>query len=286
MSNLANEDRIRQLIAEDFGDESELLEVADALEQWRTPESTVAQREQVIALLIARRIGFIPFLQKRIEHLLNWPPLVVLVAQRRVVQSEIWLTSAFMILIGGLVTLLQNRMDNVALVLIAPIVAAIGIAFLYSTHAESALEIEQTTRIPSVILLLARLTLVFGFDCVLGVIASVMVALSGRGLAFGPLIAAWLAPMAFLSALAFLTSVLFGEPTAGVGVSLTLWAVQVVARVVSFDENNPLSRLVHTLPDLLAADARPGLIIMAVCLIALALWLSGRESLMTRNLSR
>jgi len=88
-----------------------------------------------------------------------------------------------------------------------------------------------------------------------------------------PLVMSWLAPMAFLSALAFLLSVLLSDPIAGAVFSLMLWAMNVMLRSVS--NLNELTRIL-SFPGLTSPETRPLLFMSAVLLITLALWLVGR----------
>jgi hypothetical protein len=166
--------------------------------------------------------------------------------------------------------------DGFALALVAPLVAAMGISFLYGPGVDPAVEIEEATPVTQRQILLARLTLVFGFNLLLGLLASVGILLAGiAGLtppvSLPALIGLWLAPMTSLSALALFLTVLTGDSLAGVVASLGLWMIQ------SFRAFAPTQPLLFPLPDLLAPDVRPWLWMLALCLGVLAFWLAGRE---------
>jgi hypothetical protein len=90
-------------------------------------------------------------------------------------------------------------------------------------------------------------------------------------LSFWPLVAAWLAPMAFLSALAFLLTVLTTEPLVGMLVSLVLWSVQALRQAAV------IARALWYVPNLMTSEAQPWLLMLALALAGLALWLGGRE---------
>jgi hypothetical protein len=90
-------------------------------------------------------------------------------------------------------------------------------------------------------------------------------------ISLAPLIAAWLAPMTFLSALAFLLSVLFFDPLMSVLICLLIW-VGVSARHFL-----QLGSLSFSIPDLLHADYYPVLWIAAPVLLLIALWIAERE---------
>ena len=137
--------------------------------------------------------------------------------------------------------------------IVAPLVAACGVAFLYGLDADPALELQLATPVSPRLILLARLALLFGFNLAITLVCSVGLALARAQISLLPLIAAWLAPMTFLSALAFLLSVLFFNSLASVLISLLLWIGMALRHFVEF---SPL----RLLPDLLRVDLRPALL--------------------------
>jgi hypothetical protein len=270
-------DRRAKLI-EDLGSPEaadELLPVVDALGAWPVPAPSPIDT----ARLIARLRSELPRTSPRSARLRsalhsNWAWLIVR-SQLRVVRTEIWAASALVMIVGAGVTLLMAYLRNpetLPFVLVAPVVAAVGTAFIYGPGSDPTMEIEWTTPTSPRLLLLARLMLVFGFDLILGLLGSAALALLPTHLAFWPLVSAWLAPMAFLSALAFLLAVLTSEPALGTLAGLGLWGLLNAIR---------LARLNHypifeQWPNLLAADAQPWLWTLAGVMGLLALWLGGR----------
>ncbi len=75
---------------------------------------------------------------------------------------------------------------------------------------------------------------------------------------------AWLAPMAFLSALAFCMGVVSRESMLSALASFLLWFLHI-------------TKFPSWLPDLLAASARPYLLLAAAILTVFAIWLAGSE---------
>lgn len=204
---------------------------------------------------------------------------LLLRSQLLVIRAEIWPASALVFALGLLVTLATYAQAGGALpfVLTVPIVAALGLAFIYGPAVDPALEVELATPTSPHLVLLARLLLVFGFDLALGLAGSLALALLRPGLSLWPLVSAWLSPMAFLSALSLLLSVLSADPGLGMLVSLGLWAVQSVGRIT-----DPAS-LPLRIPDLTAAPARPWLWALALLMGVLALWASEREERWLRS---
>lgn len=235
--------------------------------------------------LLARLLPELPrsnLPQGRADAGREWWLWLLLVAQTRVVRREIWAASALVMTLGVLVSLVWRGGEGAAglpLALLAPVVAALGIATLYSP-ANGVWELEMTTAVSPRLLLLVRLLLVFGFNLLLAALSSVALALLLPQVSLWLLITTWLAPMTFLAALAFLITVLTGATEIGILVSLSIWTLQTVR--LSGDR---LGAFVRYWPDLLSPANHAWLWTLALFGFAYALWLGGREELgMARNL--
>jgi hypothetical protein len=261
---MTQDDRLRAKLIEDTGSAAEadrLLPIARHLAEWPAPIPTAQQTDRLVQTLMAA----VPAPTSRRMLLVS-----LLRAQARVVQHEIWLASALVMTLGVLVTLTSQpgtTAETLPLALIAPLVAALGIAFLYGPTADPSLEIELATPVSPRLVVLVRLLLVFLFDLALGLIGSVALVALHSDWSLWPLIALWLAPMTFLAALAFLLSMLFVDPLIGVSICLTLWGLQVLRVFPPF----------ATLPNWLSGDLQPWLWLTAGLCAGLALWLAGHE---------
>jgi hypothetical protein len=263
---MTHDDQLRAKLIEDTGSADEadqLLPIVQQLAAMPAPIPTAHETDRLVQTLTAS----LPAQRStRTGVMLLW----LLRAQLRVVQHEIWLASAFVMTLGVLVTL-ANRPDisteMLPLALIAPLVAALGIAFLYGPAAEPSVEIELATPVSPRLIVLVRLLLVFLFDLALGLIGSVALVIAHSEWSLWPLVALWLAPMTFLAALAFLLSMLFVDPLISVSISLTLWGLQVLRVFPPF----------AALPSWLSGDLQPWLWLTAVLCTGLALWLTGRQ---------
>ncbi len=261
------EEQLRIRLAEDMGSETEadeLLPVMLRLRQWQTARASEEERGQVMARLCEKAIvGQRP---SRMERWLEWRPLLLLRAQIPVVQREIWIASAFLMALGGVLTLFTMNLNGGSLtfVLMAPIIAATGIAMLYNDETEQVMEIERAMPDPVAAILLARMTLVFGFDVLLGVVASLLITLLNPSVLLWPFVLSWLAPMALLSSLAFLITVIWRDSVAGILVSLSLWCAYHIWQIVAVGFFAVGQHLVSISPYLMLA---------ALLLAALALWL-------------
>lgn len=150
--------------------------------------------------------------------------------QMPLVRREIWIASPLTMAFGCLVALMSAgpTAAGLTLALYAPIIVAVGVALLYGPENDPSLEIALSSPTSPRLVLLARLTLVYGYDLVLalGATAVVAVALGGPGLLW-PLISFWIGPMLFLSALALLLSLYLG-PTPAILATMALWSTKLL----------------------------------------------------------
>jgi len=279
---------LREKLVEDTGSTEaadELLSTTRRLQDWRAPQPSA----QDTAKLLATLRPAMPRRPSAIRHWLSamhnvWPVLL-LRSQFRVVRSEIWTASGVVMLLGTLVTLALRQPladGTLPFVLLAPLVAAVGVAFIYGPGVDPALEIELALPVSPRVVLLTRLVLVFGFDLALGGLGSAVLAVFRADLSLWPLVQAWLAPMAFLSALALFLTTLNFDPLVGVVVSMIVWGYQTLRVISAATPAIPLFRL---LPDLLAADMRLWLAALALALVVATFWLTGREERWVRSLA-
>ena len=176
----------------------------------------------------------------------------LVVAEVRLIRLAVPVASALMMALGVAVVLVQaaavatpETAADVVLALVAPVVAAAGVAGTYRSARDPVAELVAATPAAGPLLLLVRLALVFGYDLVLAVAASVALSATAAGGAgsLHALIAAWLGPMALLSSVSLLVAVRFG-PDVALGAAIGLWAVRVLAGGVFAGDNNWPARLI------------------------------------------
>jgi hypothetical protein len=107
--------------------------------------------------------------------------------------------------------------------LIAPGVAAVGIAFAYGPGTDPAWELSLSCAVPDRMVLFARGMAVFAVNAALGLLAST-VSGAAAALTFG-----WLAPMTAVSALALAVSVTARSASVGAGAGVAAWTITVLA---------------------------------------------------------
>ncbi|WP_192808793.1 hypothetical protein [Actinomadura montaniterrae] len=137
-----------------------------------------------------------------------------------------WLLASIAVLGAGTVASLAT---GTALVpLLAPVVAAAGIAYAYGPGVDPAYELTRTLPIGDRMVLLVRVPAVFGTDALLGLAASAASA-HAAAVTFG-----WLVPMAAVSAFALAVATLTRSANTGVAAGLTVWCLAVLsARAVT-----------------------------------------------------
>jgi hypothetical protein len=132
-----------------------------------------------------------------------------------------WLLSSAVVLGAGAAVTLGTGQPLVAL--LAPAVAAVGIAYAYGPGIDPAWELSRSMAVSDRMVLLARAVSVFAVDAVLGLAASAASG-SAAGLTFG-----WLVPMTAVSALALATATAARSANAGVTAGLAGWAIAVLS---------------------------------------------------------
>jgi len=131
-----------------------------------------------------------------------------------------WVIATVVVLAAGLVATLTTGTAFVPL--LAPAVAAAGIAYAYGPGIDPAWELVESMAVSDRMVLLVRALAVFGLNAVLGLAAS---AASGTAavVTFG-----WLVPMVAVCALALAAATLSGSANVGVATGLAVWMVVVL----------------------------------------------------------
>lgn len=199
----------------------------------------------------------------------EWPPLLLLRSQIRIVQREIWLASALILVLGGLVTVLwelDGNSQQLPLSVIAPMVAAVGVALLYDREESDPTELEAAWPIPPALLLLARLTLLYGFDLGISLLCTIGLILTHSDLSLWPLLQTWLLPMTFLSSLAFFLSIYSRNIVFSITLCLVLWSLHLL---FTNHSTHSLWAYILSMPGMM----HPSLLGACAALLAASLWL-------------
>jgi hypothetical protein len=151
-------------------------------------------------------------------------------AQVPLVRRGIWAASAVTMALGVVVALAARDASGAGLLfaLVAPVVAAVGVAFVYGPENDPSLELALGTPTSPRLVLLARLTLVFGFDLLVALAATLLLVAPRGDAAVWPIVSLWLGQMLFLSGLSLVVSLVVGPAAAILG-ALTLWSTRILA---------------------------------------------------------
>jgi len=136
-----------------------------------------------------------------------------------------WIIATAVVLAAGIAATLGTGTPYVALV--APAVAAAGIAYAYGPGIDPAWELSCSMAVSDRMVLLTRALAVFGLNAALGLAAS---AASGTAawITFG-----WLVPMTAGCALALAAATLARSANAGVAAGLAGWAITILSGKVA-----------------------------------------------------
>jgi hypothetical protein len=138
-----------------------------------------------------------------------------------------WLIATTAILAVG--ALVQAASDQPLVWLIAPAVAAVGIAFAYGPGIDPAWELSCSCAVSDRMVLLTRAVTVFAVNAVLGLAASATtIGTTASGHA-AQLTFAWLIPMTAVCALALAVAVAARSATVGAGTGVAAWVIVVLA---------------------------------------------------------
>jgi hypothetical protein len=171
-----------------------------------------------------------------------------------------WLIASVIVLGAGAVATLGTGRPLVAL--LAPAVAAAGIAYAYGPGIDPAWELSRSMAVSDRMVLLVRALGVFAVDAALGLAAS---AASGAalGITFG-----WLVPMTAVCALALAAATVARSANAGVAAGLAGWTITVLSGQVADGRLTAAVSDSRLVPVYLAAAAICGAIVMYVTRIS------------------
>lgn len=199
-------------------------------------------------------------------------------SQIALIYKSIWVASALVCLFGLLLTLWMvlhthtAAMEQSVGLLLVPfivIAGASGCAFIYGVAIDPGFEWTLATPTSIRLLMLCRLAIVLGYNLLLGLLASfVVAAVSGTGL-WG-MVQLWLGPLLFLSSLCLTVSLFLGSACALICVAI----VEVLQSILAA----PSFHLYDlSLPSLRIEPASPMLLFGAVLLVAVAVFFVPRQ---------
>lgn len=138
-------------------------------------------------------------------------------------EGSFWLSGALVLLLGLVLTVVDGReLLPLAFVLLAPLLAAAGVAYAFRPETRSLGELERLTATGAVELLYVRLALVLAFNLLISLLLLLLIWLEGPQVVLWRLALAWLGPMLALAGLALYATVRWGS-LVGAILPLALW---------------------------------------------------------------
>jgi hypothetical protein len=201
-------------------------------------------------------------------------------AQVRLIPRSIWIASALTMLGGvglSLLVALGTRhaspaagAAHAALILgiFAPLVAAIGAAYVYGPQSDAGLELVLATPTSPRLVLLTRLAIVVGYDLALSIGASLVLVVVSRG-SFSAVVGVWIGPLLLLSSVSLVLSLLLSGVAAITG-AVVLWVSRLVSAVGASTAGGWLQRVGEPLQAFWQSS--PALVVAALALLAFAVF--------------
>lgn len=187
-------------------------------------------------------------------------------------RAPFWVGSAVVVLLGVFLTSQLPQAELVPLLLLAPLMAALGVAYAFRNVDERVLELEMTCPMSWPQLSLARLIIILGYDSALLLLASFLTARFLPQSSLFQLIISWMAPLLIWATISLFTSLRFGYYV-GVMSSFGTWVGQILIGI-TFPQLN-LWSISHTT---LGLVVRVGLIVASIGLLTYSLAQLARSS--------
>lgn len=199
----------------------------------------------------------------------------VLLPQLRLLPRVLWVASAVAFALAALYAVAQPRPGSIGdiLTFALPLIAASGTAFIYGPEIDPALELTSSTPTSARTVLFSRFVLLFGFDALLALGVTVLVA-TLRDQSLWTLATLWAGPMALLASGSLVLSLLF-SPVIAAGSAAALWLLRVVPQPSDSAFQPSLVRMWHTSPQVL--------ILSCILLGAAVLYVPHQERLARRD---
>jgi RNA polymerase sigma factor (sigma-70 family) len=195
-----------------------LVPALQQLEQWQAPQPTSIQTQRLLARLASNLPQFSPVrLTVRTRHENAWKRLLLFLEIARVqvslLRPAFWLLSILVMFLGGMILVLPSTDQSFVLRIVGPGLAYICTLGLFRGTRLGMLECELSCPPSLQQLTLARLLIVLGYDASLGILASLLLRLSGEG-NFLLLVADWLFLLLLVTGLALFLSLRFSMQVA------------------------------------------------------------------------
>lgn len=196
----------------------DLTEIVRVLESYTLPEPSMERRARLLTIL-KPHLSPSDALPKR-----NWNWWYRLMhSQMTVFETSFWIASLFILLLGLLMTLLDgSELLPLLLLVFSPLIAVVSLIYLFRPETQTLRELELLTATHPVELLIARLTIVLGWNVLVSLLLMLIIHLASVQIVLWRLVLAWLGPLLTLSGLALYVTLRWGV-LPGAVLPLALW---------------------------------------------------------------
>ncbi|MCC7206654.1 MAG: hypothetical protein IT323_05075 [Anaerolineae bacterium] len=199
------------------------------LSTYDAPEPDSARLLAALTPLLAERRVTAPVMSDAASR--PWLPVAALDwlrlawTQTALLEAPFWLSSALLTLIGLFVAFsYASAITVLSLILLSPLLAVAGVAYIFRPATRTLWELEQLSRIRPFELLYARLALILALNIALALVLLLAASTQGFQVALWRLLLVWFGPMIGLTGLALFCTVRWSTVT-GVLMSMLAWCV-------------------------------------------------------------
>ncbi|MEN4012119.1 MAG: hypothetical protein ROW48_08800 [Bellilinea sp.] len=193
-------------------DEAQRQELGDlsSLARFLESDALPDPRKEEVARLMAALEPYLPGSSAaQSRPAAHWLRLVH--SQLILFESSFWLSGVLVVLLGLFITVLDGReLLPLALVLLAPLLAVAGVAYIFRPETRTLRELERLTATAPAELLFSRLALVLAFNLLVSLLLLFLTWVEGAQVVLWRLALAWLGPMLMLAGLALYSTIRWG----------------------------------------------------------------------------
>lgn len=229
----------------------DVLPTMRRLAEWQAPQPSAAATQRLLAQMSSTLPAFSPVRQAIRQHWQRRDSGVgVLLATARVQVNlfglAFWLISALITVVGGVVVLIGKFPDHGLLLRASgPFLAYLGTTIAFRGTRAHALECELACPPSSVLLTLARLVIVLGYDVGLALVLSLAFWAGGAAQAWA-LTLSWFMPLLLVTGIALLLTLRLSVQTAA-SLAYGCWLAVLAINTISNFQMLPLTPLSDTL---------------------------------------
>lgn len=212
------------LLPEERAQLGDLAPLYDQLAAHDVPAVDSARLLAMLKPLLAEQTDVEPEVNETPHHRTIWDWLRLAWAQTELLEAPFWWSSLLLTLLGVLLGVnFGGAAATLCLVLMSPLLAVIGVAYLFRPATRMLWELEQLSRIQPLEFLYARLALILTLNLALASALLLVAWTQGAQMVLWRLLLIWFGPMIGLTGIAMFCSVRWNT-LAGIIAPLSVWS--------------------------------------------------------------